>query len=109
MDSFDNSHLDGISLEQSGEALRIDYSEPDQGGTRLVHRFRIFRNRNAEIEYGYAHDTNLQKNTVSLQDVPTRIFNDALNWIAQQSASKNQVLNELLSQFHKLIKESTKV
>ncbi len=83
MQNLEHQHLDSIGIHPD-VTLLLEYSEPDQGGTRLSHRFRIFQNKEVEVDIGYLHAADFQKKRISIQDVPQRVFDDALDWIAQQ-------------------------
>ncbi|MEI8353648.1 MAG: hypothetical protein WCG22_03980 [Lentisphaerota bacterium] len=98
MARFDYQHLDGLTLEAEKAAIRIDYSEPDQGGTRLLHHFRIFMDGHVERENGYAGDTKLQTKEIERNAVPARVIADALSWIREQTmiaAGRPQVISTL--------------
>ena len=83
MQDFSYQHLNSIRIEPD-ITLLLEYSEPDQGGTRLLHRFYIYQNRNVQTEVGYSHDERFQRKAISIEEVPRRVFSDALVWIAQQ-------------------------
>jgi len=84
MESFHHKHLEGLTIEPVGSALRIDYSEPDQGGTVLLTRFRVPLKGNPEIEYGYRHDAELTKREIAFEEIPPRVIGDAEAWLTQQ-------------------------
>lgn len=52
MQNLEHQHLDSIGIHPD-VTLLLEYSEPDQGGTRLSHRFRIFQNKEVEVDIGY--------------------------------------------------------
>jgi hypothetical protein len=83
MQAFIGQHLNAIRIEPD-ITLLLEYSEPDQGGTRLLHRFYISRNKEIEIETGYSHDRKFQRRRIEEKDVPQKVFNDALDWVTQQ-------------------------
>lgn len=83
MNNFANQHLDSIRI-QPNVTLLVEYSEPDQGGTRLLHRFYISQNREIDIESGYINDAKFQKKRIPLKDVPQQVCDDVLGWIDQQ-------------------------
>jgi hypothetical protein len=98
MERFNYQHLDGLTLEADKAAIRIDYSEPDQGGTRLLHRFRIFVDGHVERENGYAGDRKLQTKEIKRDAVPARVIADAMSWIREQTtvgAGRPQVIMTL--------------
>ena len=84
MELFDYQHLDGVTIEAEGPALRLDYSEPDQGGTRLMIRFRIPCSGQPAQLSGYAHDPQLREREISFADIPPRVLTDATVWIQEQ-------------------------
>lgn len=81
--TFSGQHLDSIQIEPD-ITLMLEYSEPDQGGTRLLQRFYISQNKEVEVASGYSHDENFQRKRVSGKDVPEQVFDDALDWITRQ-------------------------
>lgn len=104
MQKFTDQHLDSIKIEP--DILILEYSEPDQGGTVLLHRFRIFKNKHVELETGYRHDINLQKNRVFITDIPQRVFKDALDWIVQQlQCGSSERLFHYLIAFREVVME----
>ena len=105
MKIFTYQHLNSIQIEP--DAVILEYSEPDQGGTVLLHRFRIFKNRGAERETGYRHDAELQKQGLSIAEVPQRVFKDALDWINQQmQCTSSEGLLHVLSSLREVVVES---
>lgn len=103
MNSFTYQHLDSIRIEPS-KTLTLEYSEPDQGGTRLLHRFRINSSKEVEIESGYVADTDFITKRVPAREVPSRIWDDALSWIDQQvQRAPAGELFHLLTYFKRLI------
>lgn len=87
MDAFSNKHLDSIGI-QPDAMLILEYSEPDQGGTLLLHRYYISQKKEVSVEIGYSHDEHLRRKVISVEDVPKQIFYDALDWISQQLECK---------------------
>ena len=103
MKNFTHQHFDSIRIE-SDSTLLLEYSEPDQGGTRLLHRFRIFHNKVIEVEIGYLHDADFEKKRIPIQEVPQRIFQDALDWITQQiQCATSDRLVQILNDFREII------
>ena len=107
MEQFDYQHLDGLTLEAIGCALRLDYSEPDQGGTRLLHRFRIPIKGAIEIESGYAYDPSLSKREIAFAEIPPRVIQDAIVWLKQQHgyalSTGNSAIAETIEKFQERI------
>lgn len=106
MRSFNYQDLTSIRLESSN-ALILEYTEPDQGGTRLLHRFRIGANKEIEMGSGYSSD-DIESTTkrVMPEEVPPRVWNDALNWIDQQLVcGPAEELGQKLAYFKCLIVE----
>ena len=105
MNSFTQQHLDSIRIEPS-KTLTLEYSEPDQGGTRLLNRFRILDSKEVEVESGYNADTDFTTKRVPSREVPRRIWDDALNWIDQQfQCAPTGGLLQLLTYFKRHILE----
>jgi hypothetical protein len=106
MEKFDYQHLDGFTLEAENAAIRIDYSEPDQGGTRLLHRFRFFANGRINRENGYAGDSELQTKDIGRDAVPPRVLSDGTSWIEQQTqiAAAHPKLIETLNRIQAALK-----
>lgn len=73
MERFDYQHLDGVTIEPRGPALRLDYSEPDQGGTRLMIQFRIPTSGQPVQLSGYAFDPKLRERIISFAEIPPRV------------------------------------
>ncbi len=99
MKRFDYQHLDGVTIEAEGPALRLDYSEPDQGGTRLMIQFRIPCSGQPAQLSGYAHDPQLREREISFADIPPRVLTDATTWIQEQigkSGSQTKALQAIL-------------
>ncbi len=98
MHAFTGQHLDTIRIEPN-ITLLLEYSEPDQGGTRLLQRFYISINKEVEIETGYSHDINFQRKRIAVQEVPRKVFDDALDWITQQLECRpsGRILNVLIT------------
>lgn len=86
MQTFVGQHLDSIRIEPD-ITLFLEYSEPDQGGTRLLHRFYISQDKEIVVEDGYAHDERFQKEKIPAEEVPQQVLKDALDWITQQLES----------------------
>lgn len=105
MDLFIYQHLDSVKIDPS-KALILEYSEPDQGGTRLMHRFRICANMGIEVHSGYVGDVDLKKENVLVTEIPRRIWGDALNWIDQQlQCSPTGALRDFLILFKRIVLE----
>ena len=103
MQRSSDQHLDTIKIEPD-ITLLLEYSEPDQGGTLLLQRFYISQNKGVEIETGYSHDANFQRRRIPRKEVPQHVFNDALDWIAQQmKCTPSGKLLEILNGFRKAI------
>lgn len=83
MQAFAGQHLDLIRIEPN-IILLLEYSEPDQGGTRLLQRFYISKNKEVEIKTGYSCDKSFQSKKITLQEVPRKVLDDALGWVNQQ-------------------------
>jgi hypothetical protein len=109
MEQFDYQHLDGLTLEAIGCALRLDYSEPDQGGTRLLHRFRIPIKGAIEIESGYTYDPSLSKREIAFAEIPPRVIQDAIVWLKQQHgyalSTGNSAIAETIAKFQERIQK----
>ncbi len=103
MKQFTYQHLDVIRIEPD-RAIALHYSEPDQGGTRLQHRFRILQNNEVEVESGYAHDGDFKKRRLLPGEIPRRVIEDALNWIdVQMQCSPSGNLVNILRGFRETI------
>jgi hypothetical protein len=81
--TFSGQHLDSIRIEPD-ITLMLEYSEPDQGGTRLLQRFYISHDKEVEVEVGYSHDESFQRKQLPVKDVPQQVFEDASDWVTQQ-------------------------
>ena len=104
MQEFIYQNLNSIKILPG--MLVLEYSEPDQGGTVLLHRFYIYENKKVEVKTGYLHDASLQKKRVSIRDVPQRVLKDALNWINQQlQCALSEGLQYLLINFREIVSE----
>jgi hypothetical protein len=105
MNSFKYQHLDSIGIEPS-KILTLVYSEPDQGGTRLLYRFRFFADKKIEVRSGYNMDADCTTKRLLFKEVPQRIWDDALNWINQQlECAPAGGLLQILTCFKSLILE----
>jgi len=103
MQDFSHQHLNSISIKPD-ITLLLEYSEPDQGGTRLLHRFCISQNGEIAVETGYSHEDDFQKSRASVGEVPQQVFNDALDWITQQlEYSPSGGILDVLKGFQKTI------
>jgi hypothetical protein len=93
VDDLTYQHLDEIPVDPPGAAIRVQYSEPDQGGTQLLLRVTIPANRNSPpiLSSGYAHDEGLKSKEVSWGDLPERIASDLLPWLADQRRTARSV------------------
>ena len=107
MDRFDYQHLDGLTLEPRYGAIRIDYSEPDQGGTRLLIRFRIYVDGRIERDSGYAHDSELRTEAIDRSKLPSRVIDDGLTWVQEQikTGANNTKLIEALHRIEEAIRK----
>ena len=102
MQGFTYQELKSITVEP--DTLILEYSEPDQGGTILLHRFCISQDNNVTIQTGYIHETTRQENHVLISDVPQRVLKDAIQWINHQiSCVGSQHLCQLLRSFQETI------
>ena len=107
MEQFDYQHFDGIIIEGSNGSIRVEYTEPDQGGTRLLIHFRFYLNGNVERDSGYSFDDKLKTDSITWEKIPTRVIADTLGWIDEQlkSGLKNQNLIDALNRFKAVIKQ----
>jgi hypothetical protein len=107
MERFDYQHLDGFTIESAENALRIDYSEPDQGGTHLLIRFRIPMYGNPETETGYSHEQELRRKEITLEEIPSRVIADAETWLLEQreiaESQGKEALVKALSNFRERV------
>ncbi len=116
MKDLDYQHLDRISIDASTAELCLDYSEPEQGGTRLLYSFRIpsaaGRQRVEEptVTTGYAHDDHLTCQALAWRSLPLRVRRDATNWLVGQCdlarQSGRRELEAILADFQRALSEA---
>jgi hypothetical protein len=108
MDQFNYQHFDGIIIEGSNGAIRVEYTEPDQGGTRLLIHFRFFLSGEVEQDSGYSFDEKLKTDSIRWNEVPRRVVCDTIGWIEEQqkSALDNKNLIDALNRFEAVIKQN---
>jgi len=102
---------DGISISQSPISLVLDYSEPDQGGTRLCFRFRIPLSDElpSSLETGYSCEGYKNKEIIEIDDIPDQVLNDAKDLLIKQiKMTKNtgkKDLYDILNKFRERIEK----
>ena len=81
-------HLDGLAIDETDGVLLVGYSEPDQGGTRLLLCYRVPvkgpREAQPWLESGYTFDMELSRHTMPWEDMPSRLKTDAERWLVEQ-------------------------
>lgn len=109
MESLDYQHLDGLSLESERASMRVDYSEPDQGGTRLMIQFRIPLSGQPSQISGYAHDSELTEREILFTEIPHRVLADARHWIQDQleKADSRTQTTAILRKFLEVVERET--
>lgn len=105
MERFDYQHLDGLALESELCALRIDYSEPDQGGTRLMIAFRFYLDGRIEEISGYVQDRVHRTKAIGREKIPPRVLSDCSAWLQEQERLAGARLNlkDILGRFERLL------
>jgi len=96
--------LEQIEIDAIEATVDIEYSEADQGGTKLRLRFKIPRDRHQMIvvRSGYVHEGALKpQKSLAWSELPPRIGKDLLPWLAAQRliarASEKQSLDRFLA------------
>lgn len=103
MQDFTGQRLDAIRIEPD-VVLFLEYSEPDQGGTRLLQRFYISLNKLVEVETGYSHEEKYISRYEPITELPSQVSKDSLEWIARQlETSPTGKLQNVLKRFQKAI------
>lgn len=110
MDDLSYQALDEIRITGDEDALDVQYSEPDQGGTRLLLRYRIPRraSRLPIMLSGYAHEGALgHGREVPWSELPSRVARDLLPWLASQrraaQAARKAALDSFLADIESLV------
>src|SRR5262245_29829030 len=117
MDDLGYFHLDRIGIDGSSAMLCVDYSQQDQGGTRLLLQFRVPRRAGSApgqlpiLQEGYAHDAKLRERPLLWQDLPDRVRSEATAWLTQQrhiaETSNRDALVRVLADFEHVLGTTT--
>jgi hypothetical protein len=93
----------GISLAPDGRELTLDYSDPDQGGTRLCFRYVITPQSSPRLITGYAHESHRSPREISYDQIPQDVFSDAQHWLKSNldlaRASGKEMLSRILMEY----------
>jgi len=101
--------FNGISIESSPPAIVLDYSDPDQGGTILLFKYKIpfnlQENTLIELEYHYRHENTKSHKKMEIFETPKQIYSDTIEWIEKQLLNANTSKNLELYDNIKKIKD----
>ena len=87
MPDADRTHVsfDGIALTAGGQDLVLDYSDPDQGGTRLRFRYVISRKVLPRLITGYGPDIGYTGEEIGYYQIPPDVLGDAREWLKSKA------------------------
>jgi hypothetical protein len=102
MDDLEYQALDEIQIDAADQAVDVQYSEGDQGGTLLRLRFRLPRDaaRLPAFRSGYAYGRELtDPRDVAWRELPSRVGRDVLPWLAAQRVAARAAGKVILDAF----------
>lgn len=95
--------FEGITLAPDGRELTLDYSDPDQGGTKLCFRYAISLQSPPKLVTGYAHETDRSEREIGYNQIPQDVLRDAHDWLIFNleiaRASKKETLCRILTEY----------
>jgi hypothetical protein len=105
-------YFDGIALAMDGRELVLDYSDPDQGGTRLFFRYFVSRSTLPRRVTGYGPEIQGAGKEIKYEELPQDVVCDACDWLrsnieAARSGNKEQLFG-ILSDYLRLLEMGEK-
>jgi hypothetical protein len=99
--------FEGVTLGPGGRELVLDYSDPDQGGTRLCFRYIISLDEHPRIVTGYGPEISYAGKKISFREIPPDVLQDASNWIEDNleiaRANCKDTLSRVLNEYTELL------
>ena len=82
--------FDGIILSADGNRLALDYSDPDQGGTRLYFRYILSLHSPPRLIAGYAPHGAGSEREISFDEIPAEVVGDARTWLKSNAETARE-------------------
>jgi hypothetical protein len=102
-----HAHFDGITLAPGGQELILEYSDPDQGGTRLRYRYLISLTAPPRLVTGYGPEIGTSGDEIGYQEIPEDVLCDGRDWLRSNveiaRAQVQDSLCSILSEYLKLL------
>ena len=95
--------FEGITLASNGSELTLDYSDPDQGGTKICYRYVVALRFPPRLITWYAHEGSNSEREIGYDQIPADVFRDALDWLRSNAeiarASGKEALCQILDEW----------
>jgi len=95
--------FEGIALASNGSELTLDYSDPDQGGTKICYRYVVALRFPPTLITWYAHEDRNSGREIGYDQIPADVVRDALDWLRSNAeiarASGKEALCQILTEW----------